>query len=307
MNTTTDRDAHAGVVWRLPVVAGVDGSFAALAAVERAAAEAAAHSTSLRLVAAVEWATYRAIGLPPLGENHLRDVLVEQARGHLATAEARVADLHPELEVSGEVIGGSAAAALERESDGASLLVVGGRGTGGFGELLLGSVALALAAHSRCPVAVVRDVTPEGAPVVVGVDDSPGRDELLRLGFTEAAAHGCELVVVHAWNTAKLDPVALPVLDWALIESTAEDLVATWTAPWEKEFPEVSVRRLFVRDGAAGALTTLSATAWVVVVGSRRRGPVRDFVLGSVSRALVHHAKCSVLVVPTPTSDTHNP
>ncbi|GEL23639.1 universal stress protein [Pseudonocardia sulfidoxydans NBRC 16205] len=300
MNSAADQDARGGVVWRLPVVAGVDGSYAALAAVERAAAEAAAHSTSLRLVAAVEWTTYRAIGLPALGEGPLRSVLLDQARGHVAAATARVTALQPGLPVSGDVIDGAAAAALERESAGASLLVVGGRGTGGFGELLLGSVALALAAHAHCPVAVVRDLTPPGAPVVVGVDDSAGRDDILRLGFTEAAAHGCELVVVHAWNTAKLDPVALPLLDWPLIESTSDDLVAKWTAPWEKEFPEVAVRRVFVRDGAAGTLTTLSENAWTVVVGSRRRGAVRDFLLGSVSRALVHHAKCSVLVVPPP-------
>jgi nucleotide-binding universal stress UspA family protein len=285
------------------VVAGVDGSYSALAAVERAAAEAAAHSTTLRLVAAVEWATYRAVGLPASGQDHLREVLVEQARGHLATAQARVAALFPALEVAGDVIGGAAAAALERESVGASLLVVGGRGTGGFGELLLGSTALALAAHARCPVAVVRDVTRADAPVVVGVDDSPGREDILRVGFTEAAAHGCELFVVHAWNTATLDPLALPLLDWELVESTSDDVVATWTAPWEKEFPEVAVRRVFVRDGAAGALTALSEDAREVVVGSRRRGAVRDFLLGSVSRALVHHAMCSVLVVPPPDAD----
>lgn len=297
------------VVWHLPVVAGVDGSYAALAAVERAAAEAAAHSTSLRLVAAVEWTTYRAIGVPALGEDHLRDVLVEQARGHLAAARARVAALYPGLAVGCDVVGGAAAAALERESAGAALLVVGGRGTGGFGELLLGSVALSLAAHSRCPVAVVRDVTSTDAPVVVGVDDSPCRDDILRLGFSEAAAHGCELVVVHAWNTAKLDPIALPLLDWTSIESEADDRVAAWTAPWEKEFPGVPVRRVFVRDGAAGTLTTLSENACEVVVGSRRRGAVRDFLLGSVSRALVHHAKCSVLVVPPPLpgAGTHRP
>lgn len=287
-----------------PVVAGVDGSFAALAAVERAAAEAAAHATSLRLVAAVEWTTYRAIGLPALGEDHLRDVLVEQARGHLAAARARVADLHPRLQVSCDVIGGAAAAALERESAGASLLVVGGRGTGGFGEMLLGSVALALAAHSHCPVVVVRDVAASAdGPVVAGVDDSRGRDEVLRLAFTEAAAHDRELVVVHAWSAAKLDPLALPLLDWSLVELQSDDMVAGWTAPWEKDHPEVAVRRVFVRDGAAGALTVLSETAWTVVVGTGGRGAVRDFLLGSVSRALVHHAHCSVLVVPAPAPD----
>ncbi|GAA4857240.1 universal stress protein [Pseudonocardia benzenivorans] len=287
--------------WQRPVVAGVDGSSAALAAVERAAEEAAVHGTSLRLVAAVEWTTYRAIGLPALGEDHLRDVLVTQARGHLETAASQVAALRPELELSTEVVGGAAAAALERESQAASLVVVGARGTGGFDELLLGSVALALAGRSHCPVAVVRDAAAAGhAPVVVGVDDSADRDDILRLAFTEAAAHGSALVVVHAWNATKLDPLALPLLDWSLVESACDELVAGWVAPWEKEFPEVPVRRVFVRDGAAGALTRLSENAREVVVGSRGRGAIRGFLLGSVSRALVHHAHCPVVVVPAP-------
>ncbi|MFC7656789.1 universal stress protein [Pseudonocardia benzenivorans] len=174
-------------------------------------------------------------------------------------------------------------------------------GVPGFDELLLGSVALALAGRSHCPVAVVRDAAAAGhAPVVVGVDDSADRDDILRLAFTEAAAHGSALVVVHAWNATKLDPLALPLLDWSLVESACDELVAGWVAPWEKEFPEVPVRRVFVRDGAAGALTRLSENAREVVVGSRGRGAIRGFLLGSVSRALVHHAHCPVVVVPAP-------
>ena len=60
------------------------------------------------------------------------------------------------VELETEVLRGRPGLSLIDESHSADLVVVGSRGRGGFTELLLGSVTSEVAAHSHCPVAVIR-------------------------------------------------------------------------------------------------------------------------------------------------------
>ena len=73
------------------------------------------------------------------------------------------------MHATAALVDGAAAPVLLGESRTSVLLVIGDRGLGGLGSLLLGSVALHTTAHAACPVLVVRG--PEGltGPVVVGV------------------------------------------------------------------------------------------------------------------------------------------
>jgi hypothetical protein len=77
-----------------------------------------------------------------------------------------VADRHP-------------AEALVSLSAHAELLVVGSRGHGGFGELLLGSVSHAVVLHAVCPVVVVH---PSGTSVGPDSRASSSWDKALRMG-----------------------------------------------------------------------------------------------------------------------------
>ncbi len=178
----------------------------------------------------------------------------------------------------------------------AQLVVVGDRGRGGVGGLLLGSVAATLAAHGACPVVVVRGIEPPEGPVVVGIDGSPLSEPALAAAFEAAAARAVPLVAVYAWRDLLLDP-GLASHDWAVVEQQGRAELAERLAGWSGKYPDVPVRRVVVRDGPARALVEQSVTAQLLVVGSHGRGGVGALLLGSVSHAVLHRSHCPVMIV----------
>jgi nucleotide-binding universal stress UspA family protein len=72
-----------------------------------------------------------------------------------------------------------------------------------------------------------------------------------------------------------------------------------WAA--QEPLEGVQVQPTVVADQhPAEALVDLSADAELLVVGSRGRGGFGELLLGSVSHAVVLHAVCPVVVVPSP-------
>jgi nucleotide-binding universal stress UspA family protein len=178
--------------------------------------------------------------------------------------------------------------------------VVGSRGLGGVSGLLLGSVAVALAAHASCPMVVVRgEDRPDAAdlPVGIGVDGSPTSEAALAFAFEAAAVRGVGLVAVHTWADVEFRPGMAPLVDWSSIAEDEEVVLAERLAGWSTKYPDVPVRRVVQRDGAATALVELSRDAQLVVVGSRGRGQLSGLLLGSVSHGVLHRSHCPVAVV----------
>ena len=84
----------------------------------------------------------------------------ENAAGRLLdqVVDATAAEF-PDVPVERVLVGGSPADALLGAAANAALVVVGGRGVGGFRGLLLGSVSQQLAHHAPCSVVVVPTAT----------------------------------------------------------------------------------------------------------------------------------------------------
>ncbi|WP_214401427.1 universal stress protein [Pseudonocardia lacus] len=282
-----------------PVVVGVDGSDNALTAVRWAAGEARRRRAAVRLVTAYDDGPEHVVGIPALGEQ-LRHEQRAAARRGLAAAVAAARAAEPDLVVEDELRVGFPVGLLAEEARRAQLLVVGSRGLGGLAGLLVGSVAVGLAGRAPCPVVVVRGEHREtGAdrPVVVGVDGTPTSEAAIAFAYEAAAVRGAPLVALHTWAATEYAPGLAPLVEWDPIAAEEEEILAERLAGWGEKYPDVRVRRLVGRDGAARALVDLSADAQLVVVGSRGRGALLGMLLGSVSHAVLHRSHCPVAVV----------
>ena len=135
-----------------PVVVGIDGSSGSKAALQWAATYAAA--TCAPLHAVIAWHVPLGVGWAlPLSEQglparHAR-ILLESTLDEVLGSERP-----PGFRAS--VVEGHPVAALLTSASQARVLVVGSRGHGGFGAMMLGSVSSSCTQHAACPVVVVR-------------------------------------------------------------------------------------------------------------------------------------------------------
>jgi nucleotide-binding universal stress UspA family protein len=137
------------------VVVGVDGSPAAEPALGYAFAYAASTGSSLVAVHTWWWEPLEGISL---GEPWMGDwtEIAGQEEALVSESLAGWSDKYPDVPVHSHVVRGDPVVELLEQSRGASLLVVGSRGRGGFIGLLLGSVSRRVLKRATCPVAVVR-------------------------------------------------------------------------------------------------------------------------------------------------------
>ncbi|PPK67235.1 universal stress protein [Actinokineospora auranticolor] len=282
-----------------PVLVAVDGSAAADQALAWAAAEAHRGRRPLVIMTVYPWPV---TGSPDTVEVGARLRMALRVRAEEVAERARRAVALPGLSVRVEVLEGDVVGLLREASGAAELLVLGSRGLGGFTGMLLGSTTVALAAHGRCPVVVVRHAADRGGlgPVVVGVECGGSDERALTYAFDHAAATGAAVVAAHAWSDTAIEAAVADghvAVDWALWSREAERELATRLAPWRAEFPDVEVRPVVARTRPVDLLLDQAAGAALLVVGSRGRGGFAGLLLGSTSQAVIRHAPCPVVVV----------
>ncbi|MEW1634276.1 universal stress protein [Streptomyces sp. NPDC093801] len=282
----------------LPLTVGVDGSEPALRALDWAADEAALHGLPLRVVYASRW-EWCELSPGPVGQRAQEQTGPEALR----TAVRRARQRAPEVRLDTAVVADDPARALVRESRTAWAVVTGSRGRGGFTELLLGSVGLAVASRALCPVVVVRGDGPdEGAHrILLGVSDAPGGAEAVRFALREASVRGCGLEAVRAWHCPAHETTPHPALaDGVCLyhQARADTLLDEALAGPLREHPGVVPHRTPVEGPAHKVLLERTAGAGLVVVGAHRREHRSGLQLGRVAHTLLHHAHCPVAVVP---------
>jgi nucleotide-binding universal stress UspA family protein len=135
------------------IVVGVDGSDQSVAALRWALVEGAARKATVEIVHVWD----APVGYGPVTAMTGADVGVveEGARQLVDEVLAQAQEGVPAVDVERTIAPGGAAARLLDAAEGADLVVVGRRGLGGFGRLLLGSVSEHVARHAPCPVVVV--------------------------------------------------------------------------------------------------------------------------------------------------------
>lgn len=140
--------------------------------------------------------------------------------------------------------------------------------------------------------------------IVIGIDGSA------------EAEQACWFVADRAWPVGTrviLVAAITPHVEWAAVAPIALDMPEDTRRRAEELLDERAdvLRRVAIpvqteiAIGPAAEVITDAArdhVADLVVVGSRRRGPMTSAILGSVSAHLVDHAPCPVLVVRAPSA-----
>jgi nucleotide-binding universal stress UspA family protein len=195
--------------------------------------------------------------------------------------------------------------ALIDASGDASLLVLGGRGLGGFKGMLLGAVSYHCLHYAACPIAVVREPssTLSAGPekVVVGIDGSESAHRALLWAVDEARFRGASLEIVHSWNVyyGGGGAYGMSVVDPNVFEEPAQKLLDACLDGVDVTGLVQPPQRTLVCDSPAHALLTASAGADLLVAGSRGIGGFPGLLVGSTTNQVVHHADCPVVVIPT--------
>ena len=279
----------------LPLLVAYDSSADAKRALQWAAHESLRSGVPVHVLAVNEILppTWGGVGgMVVVTEGYVLDSSAVLEEAVKALADAGVVDVTTSQRT------GPVVAELLQAAGSAAALVIGSRGHGAAGEALIGSVSQHLARHATCPVVVVREPHDADARrIVVGIDGSPTSAAALAYACQRAETTGETVVAIHGWH------VRAPSTDvWASQPRTVdvgerERLLSESVAGVREDHPDVRLEQEVVLVAPEQALVDASASASLVVVGSRGLGWFSGLLLGSVSQAVLHRAMCPVAVV----------
>ncbi len=199
------------------------------------------------------------------------------------------------------------------EAAGATMIMVGRRGSAQLSHVLLGSVSERVVRGASCPVLVVPESDrPARLPtrLLVGVDFSSASREALRKAAELSNAMGCPrpLLLAHAYQDERADWLA----SWSetgrrAMRGESLDSLSQWATDNLREsdrFEAVLV------EGVAEDV--LPRTAWDgacdwICLGLQGRTALASFLVGSTTRRILELADRPVLVVPPSAAPDREP
>jgi nucleotide-binding universal stress UspA family protein len=138
--------------------------------------------------------------------------------------------------------------------------------------------------------------------IVVGIDGSKAADAALAFAFEEAKLRKLPLRIVSAWEVPAIEYAGasfVPTPDLATsAESEATDVLARAAATLGPDCG-IHVETVAVHGHPATVLVEQAADATLLVVGARGHGALATFVLGSVSKAVVHNCTVPLAIIPS--------
>lgn len=283
-----------------PISIGIDGSDTAVTAARWAAAFGRMTHTPLRVVHSMNVPGWYLGSAAYVSEIPLSDEMHALGRRHLDAATDAIVAVDPAAAV--ERVGTELSITDYLARVDSSLVVLGSGRTGPVRDIVLGGNTIRIIDRVQCPVMIRRqdDIdTTAHHPVVVGVDGSPESDRAMLAAFEYADLLNAPVTAAHFWGVSMKLGLALGAgyIDWERVGREERKWLWDRVEPLRQKFPDVSVGISTSSASPSTALRALSTSARLVVVGSRGRGRVAGAALGSVSQNMVHHARCSVLVV----------
>ncbi len=180
------------------------------------------------------------------------------------------------------------------ESEAADLIVIGSTHLSAVDRVFVGAAGTALFNGAPCGVLVATRGWAQRRsrrPGLIGVGYDGTSESKLALQWATRLAQALradlKIITVAPLTLGEPGDAALSERWSDLLQDGVESVPA-----------EINTQRVLLRGRAATELSSESGDLDLLVLGSRKRGPVRRTVLGSVSGELVRMAQAPVLVVP---------
>jgi nucleotide-binding universal stress UspA family protein len=294
----------------MKILLAVDGSDASMSAVAATAALPTPPGSTIEVVSVIPdsfapegspWPNVIRID-PPTDRDRIRDDVrerLEEIATRLRTAdrsvEARVLEGRPATQV-----------VEEAQQVGADMIVMGARGLSVVRRLLLGSVSSEVVDHAPCPVLVAR--RDSIGRVLWATDGSPGAD---RVADFIDDSHIFDHAEIHVVSVADAgmpwSPGFIPIDGATSIEAFEHALDTAEQGA--RDVVERAAARLAAQHVASASIRpdgdivaaildeANSDDVDIIALGARPMGTLHRWLVGSVSRAVLHVAPMSVLIV----------